>query len=157
MSDAHKGLESICRSLCEADGIQWQEKWKFLTDGFTNLQSDAGIMILERHLEERRFEDAQQETVDLNDTLDNLTNKVKFKFSKDKNNEVNFVQFSSLSVTSKVFLAESRPTKLDNDVFKSFANSQFKAKLHLYRNVYNWYQVNFCFLFRTEDLNFEYF
>ena len=91
MSDAHKGLESICRSLCESDGIQWQEKWQFLTDGFTNLQSDAGIMILERHLEERRFEDAQQETVDLNDTLDNLTNKVMLK--NYQNFETNFVSF----------------------------------------------------------------
>ena len=44
--------------------------------GFTNLQSESGISILEQHLKDRRFEDAQQEPIDLNDTLDGLTSKV---------------------------------------------------------------------------------
>ena len=90
MSDHQKGFETICRPLCESNGIRWQEKWNFLADGksvsktsitlspgFTNLQSESGISILEQHLKDRRFEDAQQEPVDLNDTLDGLTSKVR--------------------------------------------------------------------------------
>ena len=50
-----------------------------LSPGFTNLQSESGISILEQHLKDRRFEDAQQEPVDLNDTLDGLTSKVRHK------------------------------------------------------------------------------
>ena len=61
-------------------------------------------------------------------------------------------KFSSMSVSNKVYLAENRPTKMDNDVFKSFASSKFKAKLHLYRNVYNWYQVSFFVSFFFANL-----
>lgn len=33
MSDHQKGFETICRPLCESNGIRWQEKWNFLADG----------------------------------------------------------------------------------------------------------------------------
>lgn len=81
LKDAHKGLESIARVHCEAEEIQWREKW-FLNgeDEFINLQSDAGLITLERHLEDRRFEDAHATGAsdELNDTLDMLTSQVSF-------------------------------------------------------------------------------
>ncbi|RWS31099.1 ankyrin repeat and LEM domain-containing protein 2-like protein [Leptotrombidium deliense] len=113
LSDCHKGVERIARSICKVANISWAEYWPFLGCN-VDLTSSEGLIKLEKHLQSVHTMLSMKSNQQLADHFDSFCEKLEnLKLSET----LNLSDMSESSESPEIFFTAPTSPEIDTEYF----------------------------------------